>query len=101
MHKPHGVSYDRGCASGESSCTSSAGEAGLVPHREAIHRKDLHAILMKAAVYLYLSGGKGDSKGWQRALWLLLALLYSLLQEHRQRLDTHKQHSLQETRAGA
>lgn len=101
MHKAYGVSYDWGCTSGESNHASSAGEAGLVSHREAIHCKDLHPMLMKAAVYLYLGGGKGDSKGWQGALWLLLALLYSLLQEHRQRLDTHKQHSLQETRAGA
>ena len=52
-------------------------------------------------MYLYLGGGKGDSKGWQRALWPVLALPYSLLQECRQRLDTHKQFSLQETEIGA
>ena len=70
-----------------------------VPHLEARHCKDLHPIPRKAAVYLYLGGGKGGSKGWQGALWLLLALLYSLLQERRQRLNTHKQRSLQQNQS--
>lgn len=58
--------------------------------------KNLHPTLRKAAAYLYLGGGKGDSKGWQWVLWPLLALFYSLLQEQRQRLDTNEQRGLQE-----
>lgn len=60
-----------------------------------------YPIVRKVAAYLYMAGCKGDGKGWQGVLWPLLALLYSLLQERRQRLDMHKQRDLQEIRIGA
>ena len=72
-----------------------------MPRKKPDTARISNPILRKAAEYLHLGGGKGDGKGWQGALWLLLALLYGLLQERRQRLNTHKQRDLQETEIGA